>query len=368
MLNIKRETLLQPLQLVMGVVDRRQTLPILSNVHISINQEKLSITGSDLEVELVGQTQLENAPKASHQITIPGKKLMDICKALPENAEIKLEHEKEQIILRSGRSRFALSTLPAEDFPTLEQKDDHLEFSIAQNQLRFLLARTAFSMAQQDVRYYLNGMLLEIKANQLRAVATDGHRLSLNTVTTKTSAEHRLQIIIPRKGVVELLRLLDESEADVKIKVSSNHIKVFGENFVFTSKLIEGRFPDYERAIPKTTPQLISIDREEFRKTLSRTAILANEKFRGIRLTIKDKTLNISANNPEHEAAEDQISIDYSGETIEIGLNVNYLLDILNITQSEKIKISLTDANSSMLILEAGLEEISNFIVMPMRL
>ena len=368
MLTIKRETLLQPLQLVMGVVDRRQTLPILSNVHIDINQDKLAITGSDLEVELVGQTQLEQIPKTIQQVTLPGKKLLDICKALPENATIELQHEKDQIILRSGRSRFTLSTLPAEDFPTLEQKDDHLEFSLAQNQLRFLLSRTAFCMAQQDVRYYLNGMLLEVKSNMLRAVATDGHRLSLNTIMTKINIEHRLQVIIPRKGVAELLRLLDDSETDIKIKISSNHIKVFGENFIFTSKLIEGRFPDYERALPKIANQCIVLDREMFKQTLTRTAILANEKFRGIRLTIKDNLLEISANNPEHEAAEDQISINYKDDPMEIGLNVNYLLDILNVAQSEKIKISLTDANSSMLILESGLEEMSKFVIMPMRL
>lgn len=368
-LNLARETLLKPLQLVIGVVERKQTLPILSNVLLNRKDNKLSVTGTDLEVELIGQALLDNDSESPSQLTVPGRKLMDICRALPDNAAIELYQDKEQVILRSGRSRFTLSTLPANDFPNIEEQEGHLKFTIAQQLLRNLLTRTHFAMAHQDVRYYLNGLLLEMNAGLVRAVATDGHRLAMNTIKVPAINEvHRIQIIIPRKGITELLRLLEDVEDKVDIMVSNNHIRVSTDHYVFTSKLIEGRFPDYDRVIPRSNDKTITINREELKQALSRSAILCNEKFRGVRFEIKPQILKILANNPEQEAAEEEIAIDYQKENIDIGFNVNYLIDILNILKSENVTLNLSDSNSSMLIEEHGNKTDSVFVVMPMRL
>jgi len=367
-LNIQRETLLKPLQLVIGVVERKQTLPILSNVLLKTHNNQLSITGTDLEVELIGQTALEHAASELNELTVPGRKLMDICRALPDNAPIELYRDKEKIVLRSGRSRFTLSTLPAEDFPNVEQQDSQLEFVISQQQLRTLLQRTYFSMAQQDVRYYLNGLLLETYPGKLRAVATDGHRLATTVISDKTNADHRVQIIVPRKGIIELLRLLDDSDKPATVIIGNNHIQVSSDEFTFTSKLVEGRFPDYERVIPKNGNKVISIDRDELKNALSRTAILCNEKFKGIRLELRNGLMRISANNPEQEAAEEEINIDYSQEDLDIGFNVSYLLDILNTISSGIVKLTFADSNSSVLIEENDQDADSTFVVMPMRL
>lgn len=366
-LNIQRETLLKPLQLAIGVVERKQTLPILSNVLLATQNNQLSITGTDLEVELVGQTTLEN-PADSNRLTLPGRKLMDICRALPENAPIELYREKEKVILKSGRSRFTLSTLPAADFPNVEQQESHLKFTIPQQQLHRLLQRTYFAMAQQDVRYYLNGLLLEAYPDKLRAVATDGHRLAMNTIPIKINTDHRLQIIVPRKGVIELMRLLEDNDKPVTITLSNNHICVTSENFTFTSKLVEGRFPDYERVIPKNGDKSINIDRDILKPALSRTAILCNEKFRGVRFELRSNLLRILTNNPEQEAAEEEIHIDYNQEDLDIGFNVNYLLDIMNTINPGIVTLTFLDPNSSVLIKEEKPEGDSTFVVMPMRL
>ncbi len=367
-LSLHRETLLKPLQLVIGVVERKQTLPILSNVLLSTQNNNLSITGTDLEVELVGQTTIDQILPDLHQITVPGRKLMDICRALPENAPIELYREKERVVLRSGRSRFTLATLPAEDFPNLEKHESHLELSLPQRDLRRLLQRTYFSMAQQDVRYYLNGLLLEVLTGKIRAVATDGHRLATQVIDVPVNVQHRIQIILPRKGVIELLRLLNDTEETVHLTFSNNHVRVSSEAFIFTSKLIEGRFPDYERVIPKNADKQILIDSEVLKQALTRTAILCNEKFKGIRFELRQDLLHISANNPEQEAAEEEVSIDYNGPELDIGFNVSYLIDILNTTNSGPIRLSFSDSNNSVLIEEADSADESAFVVMPMRL
>lgn len=366
-LNLQRETLLKPLQLVIGVVERKQTLPILSNVLLNTKDNILSITGTDLEVELIGQATLEKPAKPG-KITLPGRKLMDICRALPENAPIELYQEKERVILKSGRSRFTLSTLPATDFPNIETQEENLTFDVPQQELRYLLQRTAFAMAQQDVRYYLNGMLFEVTPNSLRTVATDGHRLALNTIDISLPDKHRLQIIVPRKGVTELMRLLDDSEENVSITISNNHIRVSSASGTFTSKLIDGRFPDYERVIPKGGDKIISIDRDTLKFALSRTAILCNEKFRGVRFELKKNLLKILANNPEQEAAEDELNIEYDAPSLDIGFNVNYLLDILNVLKSGPVNLIFSDANSSILVEEPDSNGESIYVVMPMRL
>lgn len=367
-LQLQRETLLKPLQLIMGVVERKQTLPILSNVLLDARDNNLSITGTDLEVELIGKTILEQTTTSESKLTLPGKKLIDICKALPESAPIELYQEKERVILRSGRSRFTLSTLPADDFPNAESLKGQFNFSIPQNQLLRLLQRTYFAMAQQDVRYYLNGMLFEVTKGSLRAVATDGHRLATNIIDANIDEEHRIQIIIPRKGVLELMRLLEEKDEPITVSIGNSSLCISNDDYTFTSKLIEGRFPDYERVIPKDSNKSITIDREELKRALSRAAILCNEKFRGLRFELRSGLLRIFANNPEQEVAEEELSIDYNQEDLDIGFNVSYFLDILQVLQSKDITIKLRDAGSSLLISEAGNTGDSIYVVMPMRL
>ncbi|MCB1828525.1 MAG: DNA polymerase III subunit beta, partial [Coxiellaceae bacterium] len=300
-LNLQRETLLRPLQQIIGVVERKQTLPILSNVLIDAKDNKISITGTDLEVELIGQAHVEENFKPG-TLTVPGRKLMDICRALPDNAPIELYQDKERVILKSGRSRFTLATLPAADFPSIETQTAALTFSLPQNELRHLLHRTIFAMANQDVRYYLNGMLFEITDNRVKAVATDGHRLALNSANVSISEPNKRQLIIPRKGVTELMRILEDDESNATITLSSNHLRVECKDSIFTSKLIDGRFPDYERVIPKAGDKIVTIDRDTLRAALNRAAILCNEKFRGVCFELRKNLLRILANNPEQEA------------------------------------------------------------------
>lgn len=367
-LNLQRETLLKPLQQVIGVVERKQTLPILSNVLLNTIGDKLSVTGTDLEVQLIGQTQIEQGDLQAAKITLPGRKLVDICKALPENAPIELYQEKERMILKSGRSRFTLATLPAEDFPSIEEHESQMSFALPQRDLYYLLQRTSFAMAQQDVRYYLNGMLLEISKSSLRTVATDGHRLAYNIIDAQIKETHRLQVILPRKGVLELTRLLSDNDNDLRIMISNTHIRIATDEFTFTSKLIEGRFPDYERVIPKNCDKSITIDRDILKNALLRAAILCNEKFHGVRFEFRKNLLRILANNPEQEVAEEELNIDYESEDLDIGFNVTYLLDILNILKPGNINLAFSDSNTSMRLEEPESKGDSIFVIMPMRL
>lgn len=367
-LNLIRETLLKPLQQVIGVVERKQTLPILSNVLLSTENNQLSVTGTDLDLELIGQIKLGCENLEASRLTLPGRKLMDICRALPEHALIELKRDKGKIILRSGQSRFTLSTLPADDFPTVEKLECHLTLTLSQYQLHRLLQRTYFAMAQQDVRYYLNGLLLEIHPIKLCVVATDGHRLATNTIAIEAAIENWLRVIMPRKGVIELLRLLADNKDPLTLMIGSNHVCVFTTDFTFTSKLIEGRFPDYERVIPKGGNKHITIDRDLLKQALSRTAILCNEKFKGIRFELRRGLLRMLSNNPQQEAAEEEIEIEYAKEDLDIGLNVNYLLDILNVVKRGDVTLTFSDANSSILVTETENQIDSAFVVMPMRL
>lgn len=364
---ISRDELLKPLTLVAGVVERRQTLPVLSNILIVVDGDQLSLTGTDLEVELVGRVTLKE-PGESGEITVPARKIMDICKTLPEESTIKIQQDGDKLIIKAGRSRFSLSTLPATDFPNVEEKPQNLEFMIVQDKLRHLIERTSVAMAQQDVRYYLNGMLFEIQSGVLKAVATDGHRLALCQTAADISIGDLQQVIIPRKGILELNRLSSEGEEAVKVVLSSNHIRAITKDFTFTSKLVDGKFPDYSQVIPKDGTKKLVVDREELRQVLSRAAILSNEKYRGVRLIVQDELLQVFANNPEQEEAEESMPIDYQGEQLEIGFNVSYLLDVLTVTDSTNIQVTLSDSNSSALIEEVVDESDSIYVVMPMRL
>ena len=377
-IEIQRETLLKPLQSIIGVVERRQTLPILANVLLVVKGGQLSITGTDLEVELqarinLNQANLEQPSQAqsldqSDAITVPGRKFMDICKSLPDQSKIQISHEKERVIIRSGRSRFTLSTLAASDFPTIQETSGAAEFTLEQKNLRYLTQRTHFAMAQQDVRYYLNGMLLEVHKGIIRAVATDGHRLALNSVPAPVVDNAFVQVILPRKGVIELMRLLEDVESEISAQISSNHLRIIGLDFTFTSKLIDGRFPDYDKVLPKNGNKIIVVDRELLKQALTRVSILSNEKFRGVRLQLRSGLLRILANNPDQEEAEEEISVDYKQDNLEIGFNVSYLIDILNTISSPSVKMTFSDPNSSILVEEYGSESHSLFVVMPMRL
>ena len=364
-LTAAREDFLAPLQSVIGVVERRQTMPVLANVLLSARDNRLSITGTDLEVELVATRQV--SVQQAGDITIPGRKLLDIFKALPEKTSVTLSSEGERVTIRGGRSRFTLSSLPATDFPVIEEINAQQTLALEQGEFRRLIDKTHFSMAQQDVRYYLNGLLLETDGKSLRAVATDGHRLAICEMELKEggkNAQH--QVIVPRKGVLELQRILGTGGA-IELAIGTNHVRAQIGDIRFTSKLIDGRFPEYGRVIPASPARKVEADREALRAALQRTAILSNEKYRGIRLTARPDLLVVQAHNPEQEEAEDQVEVDYKGEEVEIGFNVNYLLDARGAIETDKVEIGLTDANSSCLIHAPGVTH-TRYVVMPMRL
>jgi DNA polymerase III subunit beta len=363
-LTADREKLLGPLQAVIGVVERRQTMPVLANVLLNVRDGRISITATDLEVELVASTDV-NVLQAG-DITVPGRKLLDILRALPEKTNVSLLLEAEKLIVKGGRSRFSLSTLPASEFPLVEDINAQQTVQVARKELQRLLEKTHFSMAQQDVRYYLNGMLLEIDGTTLRAVATDGHRLAVCEAPLAAKAKTPQQVIVPRKGVLELQRILD-SEGNTDLAIGTNHVRAQIGDVRFTSKLIDGKFPEYSRVIPAAPPALIKADRDSLRQALQRTAILSNEKYRGIRITVKKKVVTVQAHNPEQEEAEEEIEVNYDGGDLEVGFNVNYLLDALAAIDGAEVEIGLSDSNSSCLIRSPGTTD-CRYVVMPMRL
>jgi DNA polymerase-3 subunit beta len=339
-------------------------MPILSNILLSARDNRLRATGTDLEVELVAAAEV--TVQQPGDITVPGRKLLDIVRNLPEKSQVTLTREGERIVLRGGRSRFTLSSLPAAEFPVVDEIHATQTVTIRAQDCRRLIDKTHFAMAQQDVRYYLNGTLLESNGQVLRAVATDGHRLSWCEVSLGGPAREMQQIILPRKGVLELQRLLD-GEGEIEIAIGTNHVRVQIGEVRFTSKLIDGKFPEYGRVIPADPPRIMSASREALRAALQRTAILSNEKYRGVRLTFASGLLTVQAHNPEQEEAEDQLEVSFTGDEIEIGFNVSYLLDALGAVETETVEVGLTDANSSCLIRAPGNIN-TKYVVMPMRL
>ncbi|ALP54234.1 DNA polymerase III subunit beta [Candidatus Tenderia electrophaga] len=364
-LNIERELLLKPLQQVIGVVERRQTLPILGNVLLKTADNELAITATDLEIEMMSHVPLQNSELG--ETTLPARKFIDICKALPNDAALTIKLEGDRAILRSGKSRFVLSTLPASEFPNIDSFDPLVEFEISQKQLKKLIDKTSFAMAQQDVRYYLNGLLFEFSEDMIRVVATDGHRLALSDVKMTTGVSELQQVIVPRKAVMELARLLENSDAMVKVQLGSNHMRLVTGELSFITKLIDGRFPDYQRVVPQGGDKIVIADRNLIHQALSRASILSNEKYRSVRFTLSAGSLQVMANNPEQEEAEEEISVDYDGPTLEIGFNASYILDALNVIGDENVLLELTDQNSCCLIKSPTAEE-SRYVVMPMRL
>lgn len=360
-----RDTLLKPLQQIAGVVERRQTLPILANILINAKDDQLVITATDLEIEM--KTNASIRFDGELDFTLPARKLIDICRALPEKAEIQLDIEGERAVLRSGKSRFTLGILPAQDYPAIEPSASNQQFKIREERLKHLIEKTQFAMAQQDVRYYLNGMLLEVKGGTIKAVATDGHRLALSQVDCPTDETVDAQVIVPRKAVLELGRLLSEQDQEILVDISSNHIRLNLGETIFTTKLIDGKFPDYERVIPKGFDKDVIAGRDELRQSLQRTSILSNEKYRGIRFQFLPGRLELLAHNPEQEEAQEELEIDYQGDELVIGFNVGYLIEVLNVIDSEQVNISLLDANSSCLV-EDPSSPGNKYVVMPMRI
>ena len=365
---IDRETLLKPLQVVRGVLEQRQTLPVLSNMLVSARDGALAFTATDSEVELEAHVAVDDW--SGGVITVPARKFIDICQALPGGAKIEFGiDEGNRAHIRSGRSRFTLATIQASDFPTTDEMIDESEFVIAQNELKRLIDLTQFAMARQDVRYYLNGLLLEVTPQQVKAVATDGHRLAVAQFDTVTGVEESRSIIVPRKGVTELARLLTTEDVELRVRVGANAVQMVVDNVRFSSKLIDGRFPDYGRVIPdaERCDKRLSMDRESLRQCLVRTSVLSSDKHRTVRLTLGTGTLKVAANNPEQETAEDELEIEYAGEDLEIGFNVSYVIDALAALPSETADIFLTDSSSSCLIQPHGRSN-CQFVVMPMRL
>ncbi len=365
--SINREVLLPVLQSVNGVVERRQSLPILSNILIQADEDMLSFTATDMEIEILAK--VPNPIEETGQTTIPARKMLDICRALPPNADIRIEADDKKTLLKSSKSRFSLSNLPVSDFPNLTDPAVHLSLSLPARDLKRLIDATQFAMAHQDVRYYLNGLLLEFHPHSLVAVATDGHRLAMDHIDIAVDVPEPQQYILPRKGVLEIAKLLDDSEEPIELSVSSNHIILRSGNIRMICKLVDGRFPDYQRVIPQASEKRLVADRESLRQVFTRTSILSNEKFRGIRMALEPGLIKATAHNPEQEEAEEEVMVEYQGDAVEIGFNVNYLLDALSAIDTEKVSIELSGPDSSALISPvADQDNHARYVVMPMRL
>lgn len=364
--KIEKEALLKPLQTVVGIVERKQTMPILSNVLIEKEAERIRFTSTDLEIQITTSISTEPDHSEPNSITVGGKKLQEILRILPEQSKVTIEVKDSKAQIRSNKSRFNLQSLPAQDFPKLStQLANSNAFTLTQVALKKLLNSVQFAMAQQDVRYYLNGVLLVIDGNMLRAVATDGHRLAYNAITLSESLE-KAEIIIPRKAIIELSKLLSDDDKEITIEFSAQQFKANFSGIELTTKLIEGKFPDYQRVIPNYSNHL-SINRTLVQQALQRAAILSNEKFRGVRFVLTEKNLCIISSNSEQEEAQVEIETDYHGDAIDIGFNVNYLLDGLNSISTELAIFSFGNPNSSILITSPSDLEF-RYVVMPMRI
>ncbi|MDR2451993.1 MAG: DNA polymerase III subunit beta [Candidatus Accumulibacter sp.] len=368
LVKTQRDSLLVPLQSVSGIVEKRHTLPILSNVLLEKRGDKLTFLATDIEIQVTTSAEVGGGD-VDGAVTVSARKLLDILRSLPESSEVTLSIEDKRLQIKASKSRFNLLTLPAEDFPRMAVAEtEPRRIELSQKQFRHLLGQTQFSMATQDVRYYLNGLLLLLEGGELRAVATDGHRLAYASLTlNEQDLSTRQELILPRKTVLELNRLLADSEDPVQIDMMANQIRFQFGNIVLLSKLIDGKFPDYERVVPASLRNLVALNRVALLQSLNRVAILTSEKFRGVRLILTPGSLKIVAANQEQEEAQEEIEIDYSGEAIDVGFNVGYLLDMFNNASSELVEWGFNDAGSSALLTLPGNEHFK-YVVMPMRI
>jgi DNA polymerase-3 subunit beta len=366
LVKAKRDELLAPLSAVSGIIERRHTLPILSNVLVERVDGVLSFLATDIEIQITARSSLAAGADA-RALTVGARKLVDILRALPDGAEVTVQQQDKRLQVKAGKSRFTLQTLPAEDFPRLARPAGEItRFALPQKALRRLLGLVQYAMAQQDIRYYLNGLLVLVEDQQLRLVATDGHRLAYAAMALPASTP-RQEVIVPRKTVLELSKLLADTDEEVKIELSTGQAAFGFGSVELVSKLVDGKFPDYTRVIPTQHKNRLSLDRELLRQSLQRAAILSNEKFRGVRWVLTDGSLKVVSSNAEQEEAQEELEVDYRGDALDIGFNVNYLLDVLNNVSAERVECHFGDAASSAL-LQFPAEPDFKYVVMPMRI
>jgi DNA polymerase-3 subunit beta len=365
-IKINRDTLLKPLSSVSSIVERRHTLPILSNLLLEVKQNKITLTATDLEMQI--SLSVDTAKSEELSTTISAKKLLDICRSLPENAEINLTTQENRIQVKAGKSRFNLQTLPATDYPLMTKAAGNTAatITISQNTLRRLFKKVEFAMAQQDIRYYLNGLLFDVTANRLNVVGTDGHRLSFTSTELSQNYEKQ-ELILPRKTVIELIKLLDDSDEEVVIEITPGQVNFTFNDIQLISKVIDGKFPDYTRVIPVGQQNSFTVNRMAILLAMQRASILSNEKYRGIRMVLAKNSLRLISTNSEQEEAEEELELNYTSDALDIGFNVTYMIDVLNNVASENIVFSFADANSSCLVTVPN-DENYKYVVMPMRI
>ena len=366
LVKAKRDDILGPLSAVSGIIERRHTLPILSNVLLEKSADTLSFLATDIEIQISARSAIPLAGEA-RSLTVGARKLLDILRALPEGAEVTLQQQEKRLLVKAGKSRFSLQTLPAEDFPRLAKPAGEVaRFALSQKAMRRLLGLVQYAMAQQDIRYYLNGLLIVVEDRQLKVVATDGHRLAYAALKLEADLP-RQEVIVPRKTVLELAKLLGEGDDPVKIELSATQAAFSFGSVDLVSKLVDGKFPDYTRVVPTQHKNSLHIERETLRQALLRAAILSNEKFRGVRWVLGEGSLKIVSSNAEQEEAHEELDVKYSGDALDIGFNVNYLLDVLNNVPGTAVECAFGDSSSSALITYAS-EKDFKYVVMPMRI
>jgi DNA polymerase-3 subunit beta len=362
----KRDEILGPLSAVSGIIERRHTLPILSNVLLERGTDTLSFLATDIEIQIAAKSGIA-AAQDTRALTVGARKLLDILRALPEGAEVTLQQQDKRLLVKAGKSRFSLQTLPAEDFPRLAKPvGEAARFSLSQKALRRLLGLVQYAMAQQDIRYYLNGLLMLVEERELKVVATDGHRLAYAALKLDSELP-RQEVIVPRKTVLELSKLLADSDEPVKIELSATQAAFSFGSVELVSKLVDGKFPDYTRVIPTQHKNVLRVERDALRQALQRAAILSNEKFRGVRWVLAEGSLKIVSSNAEQEEANEELEVKYSGDALDIGFNVNYLLDVLNNVSGSAVECAFGDSSSSALVSFAS-EKDFKYVVMPMRI
>lgn len=363
--TIKKKKIIKALQQINNLLSNKPILPILYNFLLKIEKETLFIIGTDLEVEIIAKINLNKTYK-NNSITVSGRKLFNIFRGFSDDSNITVHMKNENLIIQSNNTRFSLSTLSSDNFPNTNKLIKEKKIKIPQNKLKYLIEKTQFSMANQDVRYYLNGILLETKKKKIKSIATNGHRLAISYLYVDQDLPTH-SIIIPRKGVIEIYKLLEMNDKLLKLQISDKNIKIYVENFIFTSKLLDGEFPEYKNVIPKNTNKILKVNRNQLKEALLRASILSNEKFKGFKLCLSKNKLKIIAKNPEQEKLEEIINAQYNDKNIEIGLNIDYILDVLNVLTCEIIKISIKDSDSSIKI-ENIKNKKNSYIIMPMRL
>ena len=364
--TINRDQILLPLQQIVSVIEKKQTFVILSNVLLQVTEQQLVMTGTDTEIQIISKLHLDQVVQTG-VTTVPAKKFLDICRLLPSNAEITFESIEDRVKLTSGRGRFTLSTLPAENFPEFNESEYEYQFLINAGKFKKALDKTMFCMASQDIRYYLNGLLLNVSNSKLKMVASDGHRLAIFEDDIGQATGYEARIIVPRKAVQELSRLLEDKDAELNVQFSSNHLKVLYKDVVFSSKLIDAKFPDFSKAFTQTFLNPLLIQKEHFKNTLTRVAILSNEKYRGVSCDVSPDLLKLSAHNPEHDEAEEEVVMQYTGDAFNISFNSQYLLEALSNLDTELAMVNIA-ANASSCVIEEPELSPYKFVIMPMRM